>query len=672
MVGLDIDEGITSVLEIKATVTTIAANDQNAEKRKTEDSMPKNDVKRLAFGDVTNDALFRQTQNDVHRATLKDSIDSKVALLAATQWIMNSDAIILREPVPHQERDNQLTGKSDAFKPHPNVLQTLPMETSSQQQHVDTNSFEASTNEESNCADCTLKSELSGLEENIVKSDNCSDDRKVSNTTASAVDLLTKPEQSEDTNKEIFTKNDKGVKRLAFGDVTNDAPFHQTQSNVHKATLKDSIESKVGLLAATQRKTNSDAIILREQVPEQKCDNELTTATSTQQTYVDTNPFEASTDVKLNYADCTLKSELSGLVNNIVKSDKGFDNEKLSITTANAVDLLIKPEQSEGTNKEIPTKKNLTSPIEKIPKIYDFDQRYRNHVHLVPNYAFEIFEYLKDREKHFIIPDYMTKQPYILEWTRAMLVDWMVDVIEQFELYHETLYLAVKIVDIYLSRAIIEKEYMQLLGATALFVASKYEEHRPLLSNDLHYICDDAFERYDLILMEIKVLNTIGHELGIPISYRFLRRYALAGRVSLPVLTLARYILESALMYYGFIQLSDSKMACAALFIAMRMNNLPGWNKTLEHYTGYKTGDFAMIIVRLNQVLLKKPVERPSRIRCKYSKKELFEVAKKAPITDLSKLFEMTGFGIKLSSDISSAIGTPPDIEASPAATTAV
>lgn len=54
----------------------------------------------------------------------------------------------------------------------------------------------------------------------------------------------------------------------------------------------------------------------------------------------------------------------------------------------------------------------------------------------------------------------------------------------------------------------------------------------------------------------------------------------------MPILTLARFILEYSLMDYGTIQLSDSKLASAALFIALRMNNLEGWNKTLEYYSG--------------------------------------------------------------------------------------
>lgn len=51
-------------------------------------------------------------------------------------------------------------------------------------------------------------------------------------------------------------------------------------------------------------------------------------------------------------------------------------------------------------------------------------------------------------------------------------------------------------------------------------------------------------------------------------------------------LTLARYILEYSLMDYSTIQLSDAKMACAALFIALRMNHSEGWNESLEYYSG--------------------------------------------------------------------------------------
>lgn len=56
--------------------------------------------------------------------------------------------------------------------------------------------------------------------------------------------------------------------------------------------------------------------------------------------------------------------------------------------------------------------------------------------------------------------------------------------------------------------------------------------------------------------------------------------------MSMPILTLARYILEFSLMDYGTIFYSDSMMACSALFIARSMNGLNGWDSTLEFFSG--------------------------------------------------------------------------------------
>lgn len=57
----------------------------------------------------------------------------------------------------------------------------------------------------------------------------------------------------------------------------------------------------------------------------------------------------------------------------------------------------------------------------------------------------------------------------------AVLVDWLVEVQESFELNHETLYLAVKLIDHFLMRQKIPKSKFQLIGATAVFIASKFD-----------------------------------------------------------------------------------------------------------------------------------------------------------------------------------------------------
>lgn len=78
-------------------------------------------------------------------------------------------------------------------------------------------------------------------------------------------------------------------------------------------------------------------------------------------------------------------------------------------------------------------------------------------------------------QEKFKIDDYMDKQVDLTRFMRSLLVDWMVEVQENFELNHETLYLGVKIVDIYLSKITVSKQTLQLVGAAAMFIASKYD-----------------------------------------------------------------------------------------------------------------------------------------------------------------------------------------------------
>lgn len=58
---------------------------------------------------------------------------------------------------------------------------------------------------------------------------------------------------------------------------------------------------------------------------------------------------------------------------------------------------------------------------------------------------------------------------------RAILVDWLVEVQECFELYHETLYLGVKLFDHFLEKNSIQRDELQLVGATTLIISSKIE-----------------------------------------------------------------------------------------------------------------------------------------------------------------------------------------------------
>lgn len=69
-------------------------------------------------------------------------------------------------------------------------------------------------------------------------------------------------------------------------------------------------------------------------------------------------------------------------------------------------------------------------------------------VDLFPEYAGDIFKYLlKMEKKDAVDPEYMERQPEINSKMRLILIDWMVEVADEYKLDHETLFLAVNFID---------------------------------------------------------------------------------------------------------------------------------------------------------------------------------------------------------------------------------
>lgn len=58
---------------------------------------------------------------------------------------------------------------------------------------------------------------------------------------------------------------------------------------------------------------------------------------------------------------------------------------------------------------------------------------------------------------------------------RAVLLNWLIDVHLKYKLKTETLFLAVDIIDGYLSKRAVDRTQLQLVGITALWIAAKYE-----------------------------------------------------------------------------------------------------------------------------------------------------------------------------------------------------
>uniref|UniRef100_A0A8C9TIR2 Cyclin B3 n=1 Tax=Scleropages formosus TaxID=113540 RepID=A0A8C9TIR2_SCLFO len=263
-----------------------------------------------------------------------------------------------------------------------------------------------------------------------------------------------------------------------------------------------------------------------------------------------------------------------------------------------------------------------------VPNEFDIDREHSGDCFMTSEYAKEIFDYLKRREEKFLLRDYMQKQPDLNQDMRGILVDWMVEVQENFELNHETLYLAVKLTDHYLSSTVAMRESLQLIGSTSMLIASKFEERCPPCIDDFLYICDDAYKREELISMEVNILQALNFDINIPVAYRFLRRYARCVQADMETLTLARYVCELSLMELEMVPERASCLASACLLLALIMKELGGWTRSLQYHAGYTVSDLSPLVRKLYSMLALPADDKLKAVRNKYSHKVFFEVAK--------------------------------------------
>lgn len=94
---------------------------------------------------------------------------------------------------------------------------------------------------------------------------------------------------------------------------------------------------------------------------------------------------------------------------------------------------------------------------------------------------------------------------------RAILIDWMMEVWNEFTLKRETFYYAVNYVDRYLSvHRNVRKEELQLIGVSSMFIASKMEEVFSPRVADFAKSTDNGYDVQQIVKMEKQILRELG------------------------------------------------------------------------------------------------------------------------------------------------------------------
>ena len=246
----------------------------------------------------------------------------------------------------------------------------------------------------------------------------------------------------------------------------------------------------------------------------------------------------------------------------IVQNNGKINSNPYMNEIADLISAIIKNNLKQGENPK--TKNDLFNQI-------DLDEHYQNMI--LDEVGF--FQRIK--------PNYMSFQRNINEIMRAILVDWLIDVHHRCNMKKKTLYQCVFIIDAYLSKNIIERINLQLLGVTAFLIACKQNEAiYPTLQNCVDFTAN-AYTVQELVDMEQLVLQKLDYDVLTPTASEFFEIIADYFEFTEKQRFFGEYFLDASLMDYYLLKYKQSTIAVACGYIVTKFFGLNGSNLILEN-----------------------------------------------------------------------------------------
>jgi cyclin A len=263
------------------------------------------------------------------------------------------------------------------------------------------------------------------------------------------------------------------------------------------------------------------------------------------------------------------------------------------------------------------------------PMWVDIDAPHMQNPQFAGAYMPQIFSHLRSIEaRDRPLLQYMdATQEDINASMRAILIDWLNEVAQEYNLHPNTLYLSVNLIDRFLSVTAVVRSKLQLVGVTCMLIAAKYEEISPPAVDDMVYITDNTYTRDEVLRMESQVLNTLRFNVTVATSHDFLDRLLRAANADPRTAMLARYLSEMTLQEYAFISYIPSMVATCAVVLALHSVNANSWSPTIEHYSGFQPHELRACLAEMFQVYRNAEFNNLQAVREKYSHTRYMRVA---------------------------------------------
>jgi cyclin B len=178
---------------------------------------------------------------------------------------------------------------------------------------------------------------------------------------------------------------------------------------------------------------------------------------------------------------------------------------------------------------------------------------------LLDDYGEDIFKTIKGNEK-INICDYSSKDLFKLqdkkffnEKNRGIIFQWLVKNNHKWKLNDDTVFMAMNIMDRFISKYKVENAEFQLVGISSYLIASKYEDIYPPYVDELSQICNFIYTTDEIIKKEYEILDGLNFDILYNSSYKFLTfLHSIADKENMKLFYLVQFILELSLEFLKY------------------------------------------------------------------------------------------------------------------------
>ena len=136
----------------------------------------------------------------------------------------------------------------------------------------------------------------------------------------------------------------------------------------------------------------------------------------------------------------------------------------------------------------------------------------------------------------------------------------------------ETLWIAVNIVDRFLTKRVVSLVKLQLVGVTAMFIAAKYEEILAPSVEEFVYMTEKGYTKEEILKGERIMLQTLDFQISHYCSpYSWMRKISKADDYDIQTRTLSKFLTEVTLLDHRFLRVKPSLIAAVGMYSSRRM-----------------------------------------------------------------------------------------------------